>query len=165
MVKAGFYKYYNELPPWGKAATIIGIGAAAYFIYQKVSDSVSKKNAILEAKKTLSDINSEIKVLNNKGMKPNYSDSQYKLWADRAFVCYSGWGTCRGDTIFVNMKNDYDVLKLIEAFGIRTIPSGRLNPAPDFTGNLPQVMSDELSTSDIAQINKVLEKNGVTYKF
>jgi len=165
MATKGFYKYYEGLPPWGKAITIIGIGAAAYFIYQKISGSVNKSKNTMDAKKTLDKISSDLKDLTSVGVKPSYSDSQYKLWADRAYTCYAGWGTCSGDTIFVNMKNDADILKLIEAFGVKTIPSGTWNPAPDFTGTLPMIISDELSAKDIASINSLLAKKGIKYKF
>jgi len=165
MAKNGFYKYYESLPPWGKAVVVIGIGAGVYVAYKRFTDTAAKRKLSEEAKKTLKDVSGGIKDLENKGVKQSYPDAQYKIWADSAFSCYAGWGTCSGDTIFVNLKNDADVLKLIQAFGVRTIPSGKWNPLPDFTGNLPQVMRDELSASDIASINSLLSKKGITYKF
>ena len=161
----GFYKYYEGLPPWGKAVTLLGIGAAAYFLYQKISASVTVKKTLKEERETLNTAQNDIKKLENDGVRQSYSDAQYKVWADVAYACYAGWGTCTGDTIFVNLKNDVDVLKLIQAFGIRTIPSGRFNPAPDFTGTLPQVMRDELTLGQIKSINDLLAKKGITYKF
>ena len=166
MLKKGFYKYYTELPPWGKGVAIIGIGAAAYFLFQKINATATnvKKNA--DAKKSLSEVTDDISELNKNGVKPSYTDSQYRSWADSLFTCFEGFGTCFGYmTIFQNMKNDADVLKLIQAYGVRTIPSGKFNPMPDFRGTLPQALRDEVQTINIWGINQILKNRGITYKF
>jgi hypothetical protein len=159
------YQYYKELPPWAKGVVVIGVGVAAWTVYTRITSTLKNKKSQKESKEVIKYSNDEITKLNKEGVRQSYSDTQYKIWADAAFSCYSGWGTCTGDTIFINMKNDVDVLKLIQAFGVRTIPSGMLNPAPDFTGSLPSVMRDELSGSDLSSINRLLAKKGIKYQF
>lgn len=161
----GLYKYYEGLQPWGKGVAVIGMGAAIYLLYDTISKRIKEQRYLKDAKRTLDDVSDELKKLTSQGMRPSYSDSQYKIWADVAYTCYAGWGTCSGDTIFVNMKNDSDVLKLIEAFGVRTIPSGRFNPASDFRGTLPQVVRDELNIFEIQRLNNILASKGIKYKF
>lgn len=159
------YQYYKELPPWAKGVVVIGVGVAAWAIYTRISASIKNTKSLKDSKAVLASTNSEINKLKSSGMAQSYPDAQYKIWADAAYSCYAGWGTCTGDTIFVNLKNDLDVLKLIEAFGVRTIPSGTFNPAPDFVGSLPAVLRDELSGSEVESINKILSKKGIKYQF
>jgi hypothetical protein len=56
-------------------------------------------------------------------------------------------------------------MSLVAAYGIREISSGSYNPLPDFTGNLPQAIADELSQSQISSLNSVLVKSGITIRF
>jgi hypothetical protein len=159
------FDYYDGLPSWAKGAVIVGVGLAAWTVYNRIYSSIKSGKTVRDSKQVVESAKNEIADLAKSGIYPSYSNAQYKIWADAAFACYSGWGTCSGDTIFVNMKNDADVLKLIEAFGIRTVPSGVLNPIPDFTGSLPAVMRDELRLGEIAEINKKLAQKGIKYQF
>jgi len=36
---------------------------------------------------------------------------------------------------------------------------------PDFTGNLPEALANELSQSEISDLNSVLVKSGITIRF
>lgn len=159
------YQYYKELPPWAKGVIIIGVGLGAWTIYTRIAGKIKANQALKGSKEVVNNVNVEINNLRKSGASPSFPDTQYKIWADAIYSCYAGWGTCSGDTIFSSLKNDFDVLKLIQAFGIRTIPSGAWNPSPDFTGSLPAVMRDELSYWEISSINKILAKKGITYKF
>ncbi len=164
----GLYKYYKDLPGWGKGLVVIGtLGAltAAYFAGRGIYNSIKDKIAAGKAGATVKDATTQLVVLATAGVLPSYADTQYKIWADAMDSCYQGWGTCTGDTIFVNLKNDADILKLIQAFGVRTISSGKWNPEPDFMGDLPGVIRNELSGSDIDSINQSLAEKGITYKF
>jgi hypothetical protein len=104
--------------------------------------------------------------LKNSTTKASYADSQYSIWAASLFSCFDGWGTCTSYLdIFKKLKNDTDVLKLVTAFGIKTISSGKGNPSPNFTGTLPGAVNDELDATQIAEINQVLSDNGISYSF
>lgn len=164
-MEKGAYKWYKDLPPWAKGVVVVGGLTGAFFGGRAVYHLIS--NAIDKAQKgqALKDVKSDLNNLMLQGIFPSYNDSQYKTWADGMEACYQGWGTCTGDTIFVNMKNDADVLKLIEAFGVRTISSGRWNPAPDFTGDLPAVLRDELTGTDIESINNALGDKKIKFRF
>jgi hypothetical protein len=54
---------------------------------------------------------------------------------------------------------------LIAAYGIREVGGGMWNPLPNFKGNLVQTISDELSNSEISQINSIIVKSGITIRF
>jgi hypothetical protein len=165
MASKKIYDFYEKLPSWGKGVVVIGVGLAAWTIYNRIYGSIKRNKITRESKETVNATISELGRLMKNGIAPSYPEIQYKVWADAAYSCYAGWGTCSGDTIFVNLKNDADVLKLIQAFGVRTIPAGSFSPFSDFTGSLPAVMRDELSVSEIKSINKTLAQKGIKYQF
>ncbi len=168
MADSKFYKYYNGLPGWGKGLLVVGSlagGVALYYIGRNTYNAIAKKNQEKKEGAVVDDVKKEQEALTAKGIVPSFSESQYKIWADAMDECFQGWGTCTGDTIWVNLKNDADVLMLIKAFGVRTISSGRWNPEPDLTGALPKIIRSELSGDEIQTVNEVLGKKGITYKF
>lgn len=104
---------------------------------------------------------------NTNATNPTLSESQFKKMADNIFEAMSGWGT-NLSVIYNEMaklRNNDDVSYLIQAYGIREVPAGKLNPVPDFGGNLPEALGNELSSSEIANLNKILSDNGITIKF
>ncbi len=157
--------YFKQLPTWAKGVIAVGIlgitGIVLYKGYSWISGMIEKQRQGT----ALQDTQKELDKLSAAGQVPSYPDIQYELWANAMEECYQGWGTCTGDTIFVNLHNDADMVKLIKAFGVRTIKSGRLNVAPDLTGDLAKVVRDELDETEIGYVNNVLEKNGITYRF
>ena len=158
-------KYYDQLPPWAKGTVAVGAllftGLALWKAYGLVTNFWEQQ----KGSNALKDTTNELEKLQEKQIVPSYPDIQYELWANAIQECFNGWGTCSGDTIFVNLRNDADMIKLIKAFGVRTISSGAWNPAGDTTGDLSKVIRDELSISQIEATNKILVKNGITFKF
>ena len=101
------------------------------------------------------------------GTAPTMTTEKFKEIADKIFDAFEGYGT---DTTtiknqFALLKNNDDVMSLVAAYGIREVSSGSYNPLPDFNGNLPQVIADELSQSEISDLNSVLVKSGITIRF
>jgi hypothetical protein len=101
------------------------------------------------------------------GTSPTMTTAKFKEIADKIFSAFEGYGT---DNIKINnqfalLKNNDDLMSLVAAYGIREISSGNYNPLPDFTGNLPQAIADELSQSEISELNSVLVKSGITIRF
>lgn len=173
-MKVNIGQAVKRLPPWGQAVVVIGVGVAGWVVYSRIRGMALRSRQLRESRQTLQSVATDLSNLTRAGIRPSYPEAQYKIWADALFACYAGWGTC-GDVsalltgtdadIFVAMKNDADVLKLISAFGIRKIPSGRFNPMPDFEGSLPAVIRDENSTAYINGINRRFEKVGIKYRF
>lgn len=101
------------------------------------------------------------------GSAPTMSSAKFKEIADKIFNAFEGYGT--NYTIINNqfalLKNNDDVMSLISAYGIRDVSSGKYNPLPDFTGNLPETIANELTQSQISEINSILVKSGITIRF
>lgn len=101
------------------------------------------------------------------GTAPTMTIAKFKEIADKIFNAFDGYGT-DAKTInnqFALLKNNDDVMSLIVAYGVREVSSGKYNPLPDFTGNLPEALADELSQSEISDLNSILVKGGITIRF
>ena len=101
------------------------------------------------------------------GTAQTMNESKFKEIADKIFNAFEGYGT---DTTtiknqFALLKNNDDLMGLVAAYGIREISSGSYNPLPDFTGNLPEAIGNELSQSQISDLNSILVKSGITIRF
>ena len=85
----------------------------------------------------------------------SYNDADYTNYANRLYEAMKGLGTDEDAifSVFMMMNTDSDVRKLINAFGSR---KGE---------NLAQWLLGDLSTSDIDEINAILSKNGINYRF
>jgi hypothetical protein len=101
------------------------------------------------------------------GTAPTMTIAKFKEIADKIFAAFEGYGTKTKEinNQFALLKNNDDVMSLIAAYGIREISSGSYNPLPDFTGNLPEALANELSQSEISDLNSVLVKSGISIRF
>ena len=101
------------------------------------------------------------------GTSPTMTTAKFKEIADKIFDAFEGYGTRTKEinNQFALLKNNDDVMSLIVAYGIREISSGKYNPLPDFTGNLPEALANELSQSEISDLNSVLVKSGIKIRF
>lgn len=158
--------FIKTMPPWAKGVAgvaLLGIAVALGLTIKNTIKTARDKKKSAETAKAAS---TELDTLAKNGVKPSYTQTQYKIWADALFECYNGYGTCTGDTIFVKMKNDADVLALVLAYGSRTISSGKWNVfVADTQGGLSVAIRSELSVSQIEALNKILSSKGIKYQF
>lgn len=158
---------FNGLPGWAKGVLAVGaLGLTAivgFTVYSKVQSRIAHAGDFAEK----ADVKDEIKDLAKQNIKPSYSDSQYSTWANQLFAAMDGYGSDFSPIIrvFINMKNNADVLKLLAAYGIREISSGNWNPEPNFKGTLTAALTNQLNAKEIAEINIALAKRAITIKF
>ena len=105
---------------------------------------------------------SETTMLQAQGIKPSYSDSEYKSMANKLFDAMDGWGT-NDDVVFAQfdrLNNDVDFIKLDKAFGVRTASDnmfGLIEPQ-----DLRGWIRDDLSSESIATLNQRLKQSGIS---
>lgn len=104
----------------------------------------------------------EVKTLTAKGVKATYPDSSYTQWASS--IVSAGFNTLGTDeqaiyAIFKKMMNDLDVAKLIVAFGNQRVEFS-FQSAP-----LGAWLSSELSSDEMATVNKILSGKKIKYQF
>lgn len=88
-----------------------------------------------------------------------YQPSTYNALSNKLYEALSGILTDEQSvySVFTQMKNHDDILELIKDFGSRGVWP--------FKGTLSEWLYQSLSSSEIAQVNEILARNGNTYKF
>ena len=176
------YNFYKELPPWAKGVIVVGGAAVVYFTATRIFRNIKNARNKRDAKKTQSEVKSELAQLQQQGIKKSYPDSQYNAWADKIEKQFDGidwkqnWfdkdvpiiGQWSGSgksvaEIFKQLKNNTDLLALVAAYGVRTYDQAGVFTG-DFTGNLYQAIQDELDKGEIDALNALLKKKGITYQ-
>jgi hypothetical protein len=163
------YKYYKDLPPWGKFAVLAGVGLGGWVVYNRVRNYFNKQKALKGQQMVASDAGRELNVLASKGVRPTYSDSQYSGFASAIQKAFDGCDPGNDDYAAVMsamnaMKNDADIAKLISVFGVRKWDEcGWL--AGDVELDLVGGIRHELDNNQINVVNKVLRDKGIKFQF
>lgn len=168
----GLAQAYKGLPPKYRgiiavgvsAVAIAGISFAGWKIYKYLKESKGRKQTELENKTGGKDLR-DLQAL---GQKASYPDSQYATWANQLKEAFNGCGTSNGvwKTVFGSLKNEVDVLKLNQTYGTRTFDECNWEfNFGDFTGTLSQALVHELSDSEMNEVNTMLEKAGIKYRY
>jgi hypothetical protein len=174
------FDYYKELPSWAKGVVVVGGLGITYFAVRAFLNRVKAQAQQKKDNATVIQQQNEAKALEQTGMKPSYPDSQYKAWGDaiqkqfdgcdfsfgnfvlpNIFASYSGYKVYQ---ILDKLKNNLDFLKLSSAYGVRTYDQCGWGTG-NFTGSLASAISDELTESEVTELNKLLAKKGITYRF
>lgn len=159
------YKIYQDAPPIGKIIILLMVCVLAYFIYKVVTKLTAPKDASLNVLDAGAD---EIKVLQQSGEVPTYSQTQYNTWADKLEQAMSGQGTDEEQIadVFHFMQNKSDVLKLVKAFGVRDYTDDKLLMWNVKQFNLNEWLAAELDSEELNEyINKQLQAKQINYTF
>jgi hypothetical protein len=158
---------FKELPKWAQGviavAIIGGIGIVGYNIYK----TIQKKQNQKDQKKELDNANNTVVNLTKAGQKPSLDSFKLAQLANQIHSALNGYGSDESAVyrVFLQVKNDLDVVNLTKAYGIRKLSSGNWNPATDFEGTLGQSLTEELSAKEIEALNMILAKKGIKYRF
>lgn len=131
----------------------------------KNAPKVAIKNVTNEIKKLTNDIKkSKVLTQAQKNLiKPTYNQGTYDTYALGLFTAMNGVGTDTTaiENIFSQMKNRTDVLRLIEAYGVK-----QLTGAFGISDGQPDTLPSHLvSDGGVESANKGLKKNKVLYQF
>lgn len=158
---------FEGLPTWAKGIIAIAGTATTIFVVWKIYNYIQLQMSIGKEKGEIKANEQELKDLEKKGVKPTLNKTQLADMANQIKTAFDGYGTDKSalGRAFAKVKNEADLLNLKTIFGIRTISSGRLNPEPDKTGTLGEIMASELDAASIFDINMVLAKQGIKNRF
>jgi len=143
-------------------AWLLIAGAVGFIVYKSgkgVSEAFKKWQANRDLEKEKNQL--------EKNQKLTYPITQYKIFADNIFDAFVGslidpTDEQRIRTVMSKMKNNLDVLKLIEVYGTRDGGITWWTPKMTLIEQIPYDMND----ADIeTYVNKPLRANGVTYQF
>lgn len=146
------------IPGWEKGLIILAgltiTGFIGYKIYKGAKSLREQKGSREEQAAT----QNELAALNKAvATKQTISKAQALAMANAIFTAMDGYGTDSAAILkqLVQLKNQADWLALSDAFGIREISSGALNPEPNFKGTLSGALTSELGTADKVWTGKV----------
>ena len=144
-------------------AKIVGIGLGLFLVFRK-NGLLSQFTKTTE-KQIADATKDEIEKIESEGVKASFGNSQYVMFADQiynAVLTSNPFNPTDEDAIyrvFGAMKNLIDVLKLIQAFGVR-----RLEWSTKGAG-LATHLQEDLTDKEIAKVNKILKDKNINYKF
>lgn len=149
-----------ELPIWANGIIAISVlGGAVFGIFKAIKyfNNLKKfENATIE----LDETDKQIKqiVAKNKTIRQTLTDAQLTQLANKLQTSFDGYGTDFSNiyNVFIKLRNEIDLLRLRQVYGIREISSGKFNIADNFKGTLDQTLVDELKLADITKLNKLL---------
>jgi hypothetical protein len=153
----------TNLPAWSKG--VIGIliaGGSAFALFKlyqyfgKLKEQAGQKAELDTTTKALVD-------LTKAGKGSSLTKAQIDQIANKLQTSFSGYGTDFKtiESLFLQIKNEFDILSIRQAYGVRKISSGRFNIASDFEGTLDQTLVEELSQKEIQALNMILAKKGI----
>lgn len=157
----------TAIPGWAKGIIyIIVIALLAFIGYKLFKKYFNEEEA--SGREDVKDTQEELNELIKKGIKPTYKQAQYSTWASVLHEAFDGCGTDNDSwqRIFPQMKNEADVLALNATFGQRVIDG--CNWQGDFSEKsltLPQAIQSELRSGEIKELNNMLVKNRITFKY
>ena len=157
--------FWKDLPGWAKGLIVVIILIVVIFILYKVYKMISDKQGSSD-KGDVRDSQKDLNDLIKNGIKPSFQQSQYDGWANSLRLSFDGCGTDNGPwkSVFGKMNNKADVLSLIASYGIRTYDACGIGTG-DTSSTLPAAITDELSSSEISELNSMLSSKGITYQF
>lgn len=177
MKKTFYEKYYKDQPAWAKGAiNVLVVGGLAYTAYTIYQNNKKKKD-INQANTQANQAAEELKKLATKGIHPSYYDSQYEGLSQALVQAMTGCGTDKDMVfnVFRQMKNDADILRLVNAFGVRFYqPCAWTSPISysiwlvndqAYGGGIATWLDYDLSAGDIRKINTILSDAGINYQF
>lgn len=170
---SGVKNFYNGLPPAGKVLVVAGVGVGAYLVYRHFKKEQEKNDATKAAQAAAN----ELATLQQQGIMPSYTDSEFKSMVDALVQAMNGCGT--DETVIYDiigrMHNDADIRKLVSTFGLQYYePCAAISPLSYLRWQFDdQAYGGELSTwlnyfpspGFIAHINSILASNGIHYQF
>jgi hypothetical protein len=168
MAQDKLYGGFSQLPTWAKGVVaVVGVSIIAgttFVIYKSI------KNAIIKAQGNSSsseEAKDDLKDLRNQGVKPNYPDAQYEVWAEQLHQAMKFTFTDEDAVyrIFNFLKNDADVLKVIQVYGLRPEVGTTLTTWFDTDMTLAQQIASAMSTSEIVKINNGFRAKGIKFRF
>lgn len=103
---------------------------------------------------------------NNPRLKATLTSQQYINIANNIYQAVKGWTEDESLIYreFLKLNNDIDMVVLTGVYGTRTVDND-VWLKPNFTGSLSETLNHFLDAKEIAALNMILAKKGITQRF
>lgn len=168
-----YERYYERQPAAVKVIAVAGVALLGYSVYR----SWKRNQDLRDANKAAELANLELQQLAAQGIHPTLSNLQFENFSQTILEAVNGCGTDEDAifNVFGQLGNEADIRKLISVFGVRYYrPCAASDPisysiwlANDqaFGGTLVTLLYYDLSDSDIGEINSILSRKGIDFRF
>lgn len=175
MAEKGLMKVYTELPSWAKGVVVVGGLVVGYMAVTSILKSIKAKKTEAESKAEISQANTELNTQIKSGNGPTIARSQAEVIANAIVAASNDCGTDQKSIYaqFDKVKNQADILLLVDVFGLRKKVRCPFSDDPResfFSSDTPPMslsamINSELDATEIATLNNKLASKGITYKF
>jgi len=168
-----YERYYERQPAAVKIIAVAGVALLGYSLYR----TWKKGQDYRDANKAAELANQELAQLAAQGVLPTLTNLQFENLSQAIVEAITGCGTDEQEifNVFGQLSNSADIRKLIAVFGVRYYrPCAASDPisysiwmANDeaFGGTLVTFLYYDLSDSDIGEINSILSRKGIDFRF
>jgi hypothetical protein len=168
-----YERYYERQPAAVKIIAVAGVALLGYSLYR----TWKKNQDYRDANKAAELANQELQQLAAQGVRPTLTDLQFENMAQAIVEAINGCGTDEDAifNVFGQLSNSADIRKLIAVFGVRYYrPCAATDPVSysiwlvndeAFGGTLVTLLYYDLSDSDIGEINSILSRKGIDFRF
>ncbi len=175
MAEKGLMKVYTELPSWAKGVVVVGGLTVTYLAVTSILKSIKSKKVEALSKAEISQANTELNTQIQSGNGPTIARSQAEVIANAIVAAANDCGTDQKSIYaqFDKVKNQADILLLVDVFGLRKKVRCPFSDDPResfFSSDTPPMslsamINSELDATEIATLNNKLASKGITYKF
>jgi hypothetical protein len=171
------YETWNGLPTWAKGVIAVGGIAIIALTARGIVARIRQRKDIeknLQESNTASD---EVKQLENQGIKPTLTNSEFQGIINGLKDAMNGCGTDEERIYdqFRKLKNEADVKKLISLWQVQYYqPCAADQPISyskwlwndkSFGGSISEWLNYDMNTTEIKKINSILESKGIKHRF
>ena len=163
MAQNKIYESYSQLPTWAKGV-VATLGIGTIIIVSVVSiKGIKKLIAGDSGSSAVTQANDDLKNLSNVGVKPSYTDTQYASWSEKLAFALA-WVTHEDEVyaIMNYMKNEADILRLIQIFGTREVETF---PFVRSDATLSEAIISSMNQTEVDNVNKILASKGIKFRF
>jgi len=169
--------FLSSQPPAARGIISVVLVLGGAYIGWEVYRNYKKKKDLEEANQAAGLAEQELQQLQQQGVRPTYTTSQFEVWTQTLVQAMTGCGTDEDAimNVFRALRNDADIRKLVSVFGIRYYqPCAWSSPISyaiwqgndqAYGGGLPTWLGYDLSSGDIDDINQILSSKGINYQF
>lgn len=168
-------RYVSDLPAWAKGVLGVGVLAIVGFATYRAYQAYKTKQDLKDALQASVQAGNDLKALVAQGINPSYDASEYETFSTTLAQSMDGCFTKQSqiNDVFGKMKNQADVLRLIQQFGVRYASPCVVSSPIDYLisnfwndkaygGNLNDWIGRYNQASNV---NAILSKNNVNYQF
>ena len=149
--------FFKKLPIWGQIAVLL----VAVFVVYKLIKKVTTPTPPPPSPQPAGD---DLQKLEQSGVKTSFPNSQYSAWSEKLQYALNYLNTDETAvySIFNTLKNQADLLKLIQTFGSRKI---EMFPFVFQTSTLSEAIQSQMDEDEITKLNGILAKKGINFNF